>query len=665
MICSNIEIAFVLLLIGALIVGLVRSWRGAGWLAVGFIGAATALVWTDGLSVLLTGQPCGALVAPLPRFGSQLAVSLDALGAGFLLLISGVSLVATVYSVGYMGVYRRESPGRFYSLLHLFVAGMMGVVCVSDWLFFLVFWELMTLASYFLVTFERSNPAAVRAGFKYFVMTHIASAGLLIAAIVLWRSTGSFAFDAHKAGLAMMAPGLRNLLLGLYLIAFATKAGIFPFGDWLPDAHPAAPSGVSAILSGVMIKLGAYGVLRVFWGMLPDIGTGGEIVTWGVVIASLGTVSAFVGGLTAMKENDSKRLLAYSSISQTGYIFLALGIGITFAGRSEFAALALLGLLGAGFHILNDAIYKSLLFMNAGSMLYSAGTRDLNKIGGLSSVMPLAAGAGLIGVLSLSGLPPTNGFASKWLIYQSSISGGMQFAPFVAMAVVAFFVGISTLAYSLKFYGLAFLGPISSEVKEPRAIPGTMTFAQGFLAIICLVIGLSPFWAMGIISSIFGSQLSSTFSVGTAGALNTLPVSGLAAASWSPILLVGALLVCFLVAEIIRSAGRAQVRTVPNWYGGEEHSDDEVRYRAHGLYAPFNEIFAKVYPRVPLPRLPSIKKLKSVLDLDGWLYRPLVGAGGRIVDKVSRSHVGIPQLYIVWQVAGMIVVLAVLLLLIR
>lgn len=655
---AELELAFALLVAGALAAGLMRSWRVAGWTAAVFVGLATALSWDAALHVLAHGKTVYGSVAGLPRFGSELAVSLDPLGAGFLLIITGVSLLSTVYSIGYMGIYRHESPGRFYLLLQVFLAGMVGVVCVADWLFFIVAWELMTLASYFLVTFERDNPEAVRAGFKYFVMTHVATAGLLITAVVLWRTTGSFSFEAHKSGLAMLAPGLRNVLLALYLIAFATKAGIFPFGDWLPDAHPAAPSGVSAILSGVMIKLGAYGVLRVFWGMLPDAGTRGELMTWGVIIAALGTLSAFVGGLTAMRQNDAKRLLAFSSISQTGYIFLALGIGVAFVGAKGLETLALLGFLGAGFHILNDAVYKSLLFMNAGSIFFSTGTRDLNKVGGLSKVMPVAAVAGLIGVLSLAGLPLTNGFASKWVIYQASISAGLQFAPFIAVAVVAFFVSLSTLAYSLKFYNTAFLGAPAKG--EALPLPRTMSFAQGVLALVCLAVGLSPFWAMGAISRIFGAGLSRTFIVGHTGGLSTIPTGGAVAAAWSPIVLFAGLLICFVIAEIIRSSGRAQVRAVPHWFGGEEHTSDEVRFRAGGFYSPFNEAFAKVYPHLPIPRWNGLKRLRSALDLDTWLYGPMVRTGGKAVDKVSRSHVGIPQLYMVWQVAGMVLVIAVL-----
>ena len=384
-------------MIGAVIAGLIRSWRGAGWTATVFVGLAGVLCWMVGLEVLRTGGAVHATVAVLPGFGSELAVNLDPLGAGFLLIITAVSFLATLYSVGYMGMYRHETPGRFYGFLQLFVAGMIGVVCVADWLFFIVFWELMTLVLYFLVTYERSDAAAVRAGFKYFIMTHVAAVGLLATAVVLWRITGSFSFAAHRSGLADMSTALRSLLLALYFIAFATKAGIVPFGDWLPDAHPAAPSGVSAILSGVMIKLGAYGILRVFYQALLGTGRQDEMVVWGVIIAAFGTLSAVVGGLTAMRQNDTKRLLAFSSISQTGYIFLGLGVGITFMGQPGLGALALLGFLGAGFHILNDAIYKSLLFMNAGAIQYCGGTRDLNKIGGMAAVAPVAATVGLVG----------------------------------------------------------------------------------------------------------------------------------------------------------------------------------------------------------------------------------------------------------------------------
>lgn len=662
---TNVEIAFILLFIGGIAANFTRTWRTAGWLAACFVGAATVFTWIDGLKVISGGQSMHGFIVSLPRFGSELAVALDTLGAGFLMLVTAVSFIATIYSIGYMEFYTGERPRRFYSLLLLFIAGMVGVVSVSDWLFFFIFWELMTLASYFLVTFERQNPVAVRAGFKYFVITHVASIGLLVTAVVLWRVTGSFSFEAQGSGLASISTVIRSLLLGLYFLAFATKAGILPMGDWLPDAYPAAPSSASAIFAGVMGKLGAYGILRVFWGVLPDAGTQTELATWGLIVASLGVLSAFIGGLAAMRENDIKRLLAFSSISQTGYIFLALGIAVTFANApGALASIAILGLLGAGFHILNDAVYKSLLFMNAGSILYSSGTRDLNKIGGLAATMPLIAAAGLVGALSLSGLPPTNGFASKWVIYQASISGGLHYVPFIGMAVVAFFVSLSTLAYSLKYFSSAFLGkeyPAASELMRPHI---TMGFAQGALAVACIVIGLAPVWSIKAIATVTNVPYSGIFRFG-ADSIVSSATEGVVPASWNPILMLIILLIGAVIAILIRRSGKASVRTVPGWYCGEEHSDNEVRFRAHGFYSIFNEAFAGLYPHIPLPRIPALGRFKAVLDFDLWLYGPLVRWGGSLVDKVSRSHVGIPQLYMVWQVIGAIIVMALLFILIR
>jgi len=662
MLC-NVEISLLLLILGALVVGPIRSWKAAGWTAAAVTAVATALAWTDALRVLTTGKVLYTPVAQLPRFGSELAVHIDRLGAGFLLLVTAIPLMAAVFSIGYMSRYTKEHPGRFYCLFQLFVASMIGVVSVADWLFFIAFWELMTLVSYFLVAFERDEPAVTRASFKYFVMTHVATAGLLVTAVVLWRATDSFAFVEHARGLTDAAPTVRHLLLALYLLAFATKAGIFPMGDWARDAYPAAPSTVSAVMSGITSKLGIYGVLRVFHDALPASATRTELLVWGIVVAALGVISALVTGLRAMQEGDAKRLLAFSSMSQAGYIFLAMGIGVAFSGPEGLPAVALVAFLGAGFHILNDALYKSLLFMNAGSVLYATGLRDLNKVGGLMAVMPLTAAAGLVGVLSLSGIPPTNGFVSKWLIYQASVSGGIQFAPFLVAAVAAFFVSLSTLGYSLRYCCTAFLGKLAPSREELNPVPKTMTAAQGILALACLIIGLSPYWVVSGLNMIFDSQ--KVFRVGMLGSLASVGAAGHASAAWNPIGLLIALAVCVLIAEAVRRLGGAAVRSVPTWYGGEEHADDEVRFRAHGLYSPFNTAFARVYPSIPLPRIGGTPSIRTMLDIDRWLFNPLVKFGANLVSSISRSHVGTPQLYLIWQVVGMAVVLAVLLAVVR
>lgn len=664
---SNVEIAFVTLVAGAILCALLRSWRIAGWLAVVVVAIATVLGWSDAVRVIAQGESLHSTIAMLPLIGSSIAVNLDPLGAGFLVVITTVALFATIYSIGYMNRQNdSERPVSYYTPLLLFIAAMMGVVSVSDWLVFFALWELMTLASYILVVFNREDPVVLRAGLKYFVITHIASAFLLLTILALWQKSGSFEFDIQTNAMVHSTLWLRTMLLAFLLIAFATKAGIFPVGDWLPDAHPAAPSSISAILSGAMIKLGAYGVLRVFWAnMLQSDIAASEFRVWGIIIAVLGTVSAFVGGLTAMRENDFKRQLAFSSIGQTGYIFLAMGIGIALLKTQGLESIAALALLGAGFHILNDALYKSLLFMNAGSVLYSTGTSDLRKVGGLATVMPWVAAAAFIGVLSLSGLPPTNGFASKWVIYQSSISAGLRFAPFLIVAVIAFFAGLTTFAYSLKFfYGTAFLGSPTLEY-EPKRLPRTMTVAQVALAVICIVIGLVPATAVKVVGAVLQIQKESLYRIGSFGELATVPGVHPLSAYWNPVGLGLALFICVLFAEFIKRLARPQRRTVPNWYCGEEHLEHEVRFRAQDFYAPFNEVFARVYPRLPVPRLAALRNIRRVLDLDSWLFRPIVNFSAGFVSKVSKTHAGTPQLYMIWQIAGMIVVFAILFLIIK
>lgn len=584
-----VQITFGLLLVGAILASLMRSWRSAGWVAAIFVGAATISAWAVGLPILLKGQVAQSSVLRLP----VVTMSLDPLGAAFLMLITGVCLLATIYSIGYMTIYKTGSPGKFYCLLQLFIAAMIGVVCVADWLLFIIFLEIMILISYLLITYEKSSNTS-RAGFKYLVITHIATVGLLAVIIVLWKATGSFAFEAHQMGLALVSPVLKQVLLALYLIAFATMAGIFPMGNWLPAANSAAPSGVSAIISGVMIKLGVYGVLRIFLGAFDMIG---DYFSWGMAIVLLGILSAFAGGLAAIKENDSKRLLAFSSMSQSGFIFLPIGIAVVFAGERGLSSIAVLGLLAAGFQILNDAVYKTLLFMTAGSVLYSTGQRDLNKVGGLASLMPVTAVVALVGILSLSGLPPTNGFASKWMIYQSLISGGHQFVPLVIIAFTAFFAGLCVVAYSLKFYNTIFLGRPAAAEKEPVKAPCIMVLPQAILAIICLVIGLAPYNALKLVGSAIGIAPENIFNIGSLGALNTIVGGGAESALWNPAVIFIALVICFLIAEIIRKAGGSKSRNVATWYGGEELSDTDIRCRAHGFYSPFNEVIEKIFPK--------------------------------------------------------------------
>jgi hydrogenase-4 component B len=305
-----------------------RNKRLSALTAVLTLFILSCIVLAVSLSVFITGIPfTESKIFSLPsQFGAELNIRLDRLSALFAMLIAVVTLLAGVYSIKYMDIYEEEKPIRFYPFLILFFAGMIGVVSVSDLFFFLVFWEFMTLTSYFLVIFEKDEPQVLKAGFKYFLMTHIGTAFMIIASLMLQAHAGSFSFDAIAAAMAKLSaenPLTLNIILAMFFLGFATKAGVFPFGTWLPDAHPAAPSGVSAILSGVMIKIGIFGMLRVFLFMLP---LSGITSGWGIAIASFGTLSIIMGNTGALLQDDYKRLFAFSSIGQIGYIMLAFGL---------------------------------------------------------------------------------------------------------------------------------------------------------------------------------------------------------------------------------------------------------------------------------------------------------------------------------------------------
>ncbi len=421
---------------------------------------------------------------------AQLHFRIDALSAFFIFMISILVTGSALYSIGYLDHYRHDGLRRYFFPFPIFVAGMLAVVTVSDWFWFLVFWEVMTLASYFLVIFENDKKENLSAGFIYFFMTHLTSAGLMVAVMFLSNRTGSFAFSALPElfrSLAQSSPLGLHLLLLVFFIAFGTKAGMYPFGVWLPAAHPAAPASISALLSGIMIKIGVYGLLRIFVWMLP---MGKVSVAWGTVIAAFGIISMVIGTLRALGEHDCKRLLAQSSIGQMGYILLGLGLGIVFLSYNPvFGVIALIGCL---YHILNHACFKSLLFFNSGSLLFRTGTRDLDRMGGMIKLMPITAGCAIVGALSIAGIPPLNGFVSKWLLYQSAILGKPA-SVYIVYAVIAIFMSTVTLAYFIKYLGTAYLGTLPERFQNsPAGSPKSMEIVQVLLAAACFLLGIFP-----------------------------------------------------------------------------------------------------------------------------------------------------------------------------
>ena len=425
----------------------------------------------------------------MPQLGAHLTLRVDPLSAIFLSIVAVIALLSTLYSVRYMEHYAHDKVAKFFPLLLLCIASMTGVLVCTDFFFFLIFWESMTLTSYFLVTFESENPASQRAGLKYFIITHGATLCMVAAALLLWRTSGSFSFDAIRQTLsALLAtrPLLANTIIFLFFLGFATKAGILPMGDWLPDAHPVAPSGMSATLSGALVKLGIYGLVRLFCSFLT---VSPSLRIWGIFLALAGTVSLFVGTLTALRQTDTKRLMAFHTIGQIGYICLGLGVGVYCL--QMYPALAAIALAGAILHAVNHACFKSCLFLGAGSVLYRTGQRDMDKLGGLAAFMPYTTGTTTIASLSIAGVPPFNGFTSKWLIIAGCLLAGMRFPLFLVLGLVALFISLATLASFLKVLGSVFLGK-ADENLGIKEVPVSMVVPQVVLAALCVFLGIFP-----------------------------------------------------------------------------------------------------------------------------------------------------------------------------
>jgi len=399
----------------------------------------------------------------LPPKGINLVV--DGLSILMLIVINCVAFFATLYSISYMERFTAKS--KFYSLFSLMLAGMNGVVLTGDFFNLFVFLEIASIASYALVAFG-VEAEELEAAFKYMVMSSIASVLILFSVGLLYGLTGSL----NMADIAGIIKGKKNILLSFSLVLFFTgfglKAAIIPFHAWLPDAHPSAPAPISAMLSGVLIKaLGVYTIMRVFFNVY------GMSVQLSWVLMIMGIISMIGGGVLALRQRDFKRLLAYSSISQIGYIMIGLGCGNYW------------GLLGAIFHLFNHATFKALLFLNSGAVEYSTGTRDLREMGGLSKVMPVTGTTSTIGSLSISGIPPFNGFWSKLFI----IIGLIQAERYV-LATLTVLVSVLTLAYYLKVQRFAFFGILKEKWAQIKEVPKVMCVSMIALAIICIGAGI-------------------------------------------------------------------------------------------------------------------------------------------------------------------------------
>jgi formate hydrogenlyase subunit 3/multisubunit Na+/H+ antiporter MnhD subunit len=624
-----------------------------GWLAIGVVGILFARHFTLISRVLfpigavvgvvlallaLTGMVAGTqeIILPFGLPDLPFHLRLDSLSAFFLFLLGSTAAGISIYAAGYFRKGEGTAPGLQCLLYHVFLASMAFVMLADDGYAFMVAWETMALSSFFLVTSEHRHAEIRRAGYLYLLVAHVGAVGILLSFGVMAGSTGDYTFDAMRGfSSAGYWPTVAFLLA---LFGFGAKAGILPLHVWLPEAHPAAPSPVSAMMSGVMLKTAIYGMLRVTFDLLAI-----QLWWWGVLLLLIGLASAMFGVIFSAVQSDMKRLLAYSSIENIGLIFVGMGLALIFRafGMSHFAALALTATL---YHCLNHAFFKSLLFLCTGSVLHATGERNLGKLGGLIHHMPWVAWLALIGVLASAGLPPLNGFVSEWLLLQSFLfTSGLphgylnMMLPVVAAAIalIAALAGFTMV----KFFGVIFLGqPREEKLAQAHDVGRLERLGLLWLTAGCVLLGLFPNVVIALLDPVIrplvgaGLQLSANVH----GWWLLAPINQ-DRASYSPaVFLGGIVLFMVLLYYVVRHFYHGRLQRVPAWDCGFPLQTGRMQDTAEGFGQPIRRIFSPFFKRTrehPSPFDTKPRYLSIVEDpLWYWLYLPIA----RIVEQCTR-----------------------------
>jgi len=518
-----------------------------------------------------------ALFGPVATFSSgtlffDFSLRLDPLAGVLVSVISTLAFVAWVYGFSYFDDYKGKGIGAMCFFMNLFIASMDLVITSDNAFWFLVFFEMMSLTSYFLVVTDQDK-ASILGGFMYLVMAHIGFFMIMISFFIMAGITGSFDFSVFRA--AKFDPGIASLIFMLAFLGFGFKAGMIPFHSWLPQAHPAAPSNVSALMSGGMIKIGIFGIIKVGFDLL---GASGCQLWWGIVVMLFGAVSSVLGVMYALGEHDIKRLLAYHSVENIGIILMGVGVALIGWAIAQ-PVLTVIGLMAALYHLINHAMFKGLLFLGAGSVLYSTHTRNMELMGGLSKAMPTTAICFLIGSLAISAIPPLNGFVSEWFTYQGLITVAMTGDGIVktvcAITAVALAItGALAVTCFVKAYGVTFLGaPRSDEARAAKEVPGPMKFAMVFLAVICIALGVCAPRIVPVLTSAAAATAGQAVAGTTAGIALVNPV--IDSTISTPLLAVLLIAAVFVPWLIIKGKSKGGVKNTPDpWACGYNPTPD-------------------------------------------------------------------------------------------
>jgi len=590
--------------------------------------------------LLTPGSPVERLELPigLPWIGAHFA--LDAVSAFFLGVVNLGAAAASLYALGY-GEHE-ETPGRVLPFYAAFLAGMNVVVLAADAFSFLFAWEFMSLSSWALVMVYHQDTDNRRAGYIYIVMASFGTLALLLAFGLLAGPAGSYAFaDMRGAEDAVWLPGL---VLALSLLGAGSKAGLVPLHVWLPLAHPAAPSHVSALMSGVMTKVAVYGFIRIVFDLL-----GTPVWWWGSVVLVLGSATAVLGVLYAILQRDLKRLLAYSTVENVGIIFIGLGLALAFKANGMPAAAAL-AITAALFHVLNHSVFKSLLFFGAGAVLTSTGARDIEKLGGLIHRMPWMAFVFLGGCVAISALPPLNGFASEWLIFQAVLLSpelpqwGLKLLVPAVGAMMALGAALSAACF-VRAYGITFLGrPRSPAAANAHETDRFSLAAMSALLCLCFLAGILPGLVIDGIAPVAQDLVGQRMPVQTSIPwLSIVPVAESRSSYNGLLVFVFIVFSATLAAEVIHRFASRAVRRAPAWDCGYPDPSPATQYTADSFSQPLRRVFGEmvflVRERVEMPPPGDMRPARLDVRVrdPAWevIYAPISGWVAYASEKLN------------------------------
>jgi hydrogenase-4 component B len=622
------------------------------------IGVALALVAVGGL-----GSSPEHLVLPIGLPNLPVHLRLDALSCVFLVLLGAASAGISIFAAGYFRRGEGTAPGLLCLQYHLFLASMGFVLLADDAYAFMLAWETMALSSYFLVTTQHRIAEIRRAGFLYLLMAHLGAIAILLCFGVLQGGSWHFTFDAMRA--AHLAPDWATAAFCLALVGFGAKAGLVPLHVWLPEAHPAAPSPVSALMSGVMLKTALYGMIRVSFDLM-----GQPMWWWGLLPLSLGLFSALYGVVFAAAQTDMKRLLAYSSIENVGILFTGLGLAIVFAGVGMRAASALT-LIAVVYHAMNHAFMKSLLFLGTGAVLHATGERNLGHLGGLIHRMPWVAWLTLIGVLAIAGLPPLNGFVSEWLLLQSFLFSYKVPHPFINMLLP---LGAALLALAaalagyvmVKFFGVIFLGqPRDPSLQRAHDAGFAERLGLTWLALGCVLLGFFPTTVISLLSLVTQELHLGGLPAGDAPWWLLVPIPE-RQSSYAPLVFFAVIVLVVVLAIVnVRFFYHQRVRKGAAWDCGFGGLNSRMQDTAEGFGQPIRHLFQPLFAIVKELPSPFDREPRYRLEIADrfWrgLYQPLGPLVRQVADRVAWLQQGRIATYLLYSFATLLVLLALIL----